>query len=93
MKKPFIEIFSAGCSLCQDAVRDVKGKYSKSAEVKELNMHNADIAERAKKIGITTVPSIVIDGKIADCCSGQGLKLESLLTTNATTDNKNCCCS
>ena len=91
-EKSIIEVFSAGCSLCQDAVRDVKGKYTKSYEVKVLNMHNVDIAERAKKIGITAVPSIVIDGKITDCCSGQGLKPDSLPTVNANTDKKGCCC-
>ena len=92
-EKTIIEVFSAGCPLCQDTVREVKGKYAKSYEVKVLNMHNVEIAERAKKIGITAVPSIVIDGKITDCFSGQGLELDSLPTVNANTDKKGCCCS
>ena len=89
-EKTIIEVFSAGCSLCRDSVKEVQEKYADSSEVRVLDMHDKDIAERAKKIGITAVPAIVIDGKIADCCSGRGMKLESLPAQN--TDKKSCCC-
>lgn len=90
-EKTIIEVFSAGCSLCQDSIKEVKEKYADSSEVRVLDMHDVRIVERAKKIGITAVPSIVIDGKIADCCSGRGIKLKSLPAKN--TDKKSCCCS
>jgi hypothetical protein len=38
-----------------------------------LDMHNADVAERAKALGIRSVPSVLIDGKLADCCAGHGV--------------------
>ena len=89
-EKTIIEVFSAGCSLCQDSVKEVKGKYADSCEVRVLDMHDVDIVERAKKIGITAVPAILIDGKIADCCSGRGIKLKPLPAMN--TNEKSCCC-
>ncbi len=89
-EKTIIEIFSAGCTLCDDVVKDVQEKYAESSEVKVLDMHDAVIAHRAKEIGITAVPSIVIDGKLADCCSGRGIELGSLPTANTTKGS--CCC-
>jgi glutaredoxin len=42
-----------------------------SCEVTVLDMHKTDVAKRAKSLGIRSVPAIVIDGKLADCCSGR----------------------
>jgi hypothetical protein len=35
-------------------------------------MKNPVVAERAKSLGIQSIPAIVIDGKLADCCAGRG---------------------
>jgi glutaredoxin 3 len=35
-------------------------------------MHQAHIAVRAKQHGIRSLPSVVVDGKLADCCTGRG---------------------
>src|SRR6516165_10103619 len=31
------------------------------------------VARRAKSLGIRSVPAVVIDGKLADCCAGRGV--------------------
>ena len=67
-----IEVFSAGCAACQDTVDMVKRVASPSQRVDVLDMHQADIAARAKRHGITRVPSVVIDGKLASCCTDHG---------------------
>jgi hypothetical protein len=36
-------------------------------------MHDAEVARRAKDLGIRSVPAVVIDGKLADCCTGRGV--------------------
>jgi predicted DsbA family dithiol-disulfide isomerase len=41
-------------------------------------MQQEDVAKRAKDYGIKVVPSVVIDGKIADCCASQDINEESL---------------
>ena len=30
------------------------------------------VADRAKQLGVHSVPAVVIDGKLADCCAGRG---------------------
>jgi glutaredoxin len=68
-----IELFSAGCPVCKDAINLVNKLACKSCEVSVLDMNRPEIAERAKTLGIRSIPAIVVDGKLADCCSGRGL--------------------
>jgi len=44
-----------------------------SCEVTVHDMKEISVARRAKSLGIRSVPSVVIDGKLADCCSGRGV--------------------
>ncbi|MBW8000590.1 MAG: thioredoxin family protein [Planctomycetes bacterium] len=67
-----IEIFSAGCSVCEKTVKLVKDIACDSCQVSVLDMHDADVAKRAESFGIKTVPAVIIDGKVAKCCQGQG---------------------
>jgi hypothetical protein len=41
-------------------------------------MKDAAIANRAKSLGVRSVPAIVIDGKLADCCSDQRISEAAL---------------
>lgn len=68
-----IEVFSAGCAVCQDAVEMVQRIACSSCEVNVLDMNDPAVADRAKRLGIRSVPTVVIDGKLADCCSGRGV--------------------
>jgi glutaredoxin len=70
--KRTIEIFSAGCHVCQDTVDLVNRITCPSCEVSVLDMKDPNVAKRAKNLGIRSVPAVVIDGKIADCCAGRG---------------------
>ncbi len=65
-----IEIFSAGCNLCQDVVEQVKAAACPSCEVTVVSMTDTRIAARAKSLGIHSLPAVVIDGKLASCCAG-----------------------
>ena len=73
-----IEIFSAGCSVCEEAVDVVKRNACSSCEISVLNMKDPNVVNRAKSLGIKAVPAVVIDGKLADCCANRGIDLESL---------------
>ena len=68
-----VEIFSAGCSVCEEAIRTVKSIACESCDVEILDMNQADVAARARELGIRSVPAVVIDGQLADCCSGRGI--------------------
>lgn len=67
-----IEVFSAGCPACAETIEMVNRVACSSCEVSILDMNRADVAQRAKGLGIRSVPAVVIDGKLADCCSGRG---------------------
>jgi glutaredoxin 3 len=67
-----IEVFSAGCSMCRETIEIVQRNACESCEVTVLDMNDANVADRAKQLGVRSVPAIVIDGKLADCCAGRG---------------------
>ncbi|MCH8118873.1 MAG: thioredoxin family protein [Planctomycetes bacterium] len=67
-----IEVFSADCPVCHKTIERIKGLACDSCEVSVLDMHDPDVAECAKSLGIRSLPAVVIDGKLADCCSGRG---------------------
>jgi glutaredoxin 3 len=60
-----VEIFSAGCPACQEAIELVNRIACSSCDVTVLDMKDRTVANRAKTLGIQTVPAIVIDGKLA----------------------------
>jgi hypothetical protein len=68
-----IEVFSAGCGVCTETIEMVQRAACSSCEVTVLDMRDAAVANRAKDLGIRSVPAVVIDGKLADCCSGRGV--------------------
>lgn len=69
-----VEVFSAGCAVCKDAVELVKRLSGASADVTVQDMNDMKVVQRAKQLGIRTVPAVVIDGKLADCCKSGGLE-------------------
>ena len=73
-----VEIFSAGCSVCQDVIDLVSDIACPSCAVVVSNMQDPEIAARAKALGVKTVPAVAIDGKLAECCSGMGVNEASL---------------
>ncbi len=70
--KRTIEIFSAGCSVCEETIALVKRVACPSCEVSVLDMKDPAVASRTKSLGIRSIPAVVIDGKLADCCAGRG---------------------
>ncbi len=67
-----VEVFSAGCPACQEAVALVQRITCPSCEMAVLDMNAPQVAERAKSLGIRSVPAVVVDGELADCCKGNG---------------------
>ena len=67
-----IEVFSAGCPVCEETIALVNRIVCSSCEVTVLNTNNSEVAARARRLGIRSIPAIVINGKLADCCAGRG---------------------
>jgi glutaredoxin 3 len=73
-----VEVFSAGCALCEEVIDVVRREAGSSSEVVVRNMTDARALARAENFGIRSVPAVVIDGKLASCCTGRGVDLEVL---------------
>ncbi len=71
-EKRTVEIFSAGCAVCEETVSLVESIACESCAVNVLDMQIESVAERARQLGVRSLPAVVIDGKLADCCSGRG---------------------
>jgi glutaredoxin 3 len=69
-EKRQIEIFSAGCALCTDAIKMVEDIACPSCNVIVADMNDPETAARANALGITSVPAITINGVLAPCCTG-----------------------
>lgn len=67
-----IEVFSAGCPTCEETIQLVRRIACPSCEITVLNMNEQATASRAKSLGIRSVPAIVINGKLAGCCTSRG---------------------
>lgn len=75
-----IEVFSAGCVACEDTIQLVNSIACPSCEVTVLDMRDTEVAKRAKRLNIRSVPAVVINGVLADCCTGRGVDAATLKT-------------
>jgi len=73
-----IEVFSAGCATCDEAVTMAKRIACSSCDVEDLDMHDLAVAAKAKSYGVHTVPAIAIEGRLAECCVVTGPNETSL---------------
>jgi DNA-directed RNA polymerase subunit RPC12/RpoP len=58
--------------VCEDTIVLINRIACPSCEVKILDMHKPEVSKRAKRYGIRSVPAVVVDGRLADCCAGRG---------------------
>ncbi|NOX24602.1 MAG: hypothetical protein GXP59_00490 [Deltaproteobacteria bacterium] len=67
-----IEIFSAGCPLCEETIEMVNRLSCSSCEVEIVDMKDIKGATRARELNVRTVPAVAINGKLAECCANNG---------------------
>ena len=73
-----VEVFSAGCATCLEVAEIVKQAACPSCDVIVLDMHDSEVAKRARTLGVRSVPAVAIDGKLAECCTGRGVDMQVL---------------
>lgn len=73
-----VEVFSAGCPACMEVVALVQSLACPSCQVEVLDMGDIAVAQRAKSLGVRSVPAVAIDGRLAACCAGRGVDEASL---------------
>lgn len=71
-EKRQVEVFSAGCPLCRETEKMMRQMACPECQVTVHDVNDPQVAARARELGITRVPTVVIDGKPAPCCTGSG---------------------
>lgn len=83
MSKRKVEVFTSGCFLCEETVTLVNEMACPNCEVAVYDMsepcESKECIEKAKAYGITSVPAVVVDGKIAECCKRGKPNREALI--------------
>lgn len=73
-----IEVFSAGCPLCEELVERVRSEACPACEIRVHDLRVAEGAARARELGVGAVPAVAIDGALAACCEGGAPELATL---------------
>lgn len=70
-----VEVFTAGCPLCDPVVKLVKDLACDKCDVTVYDLREGcatnECRSKAEQYGIHRVPAVVVDGKLAECCSNQ----------------------
>jgi hypothetical protein len=65
-----VEVFSAGCPICDSTIDLVRRLACDSCEVTVVDLRDPAVARRAEALDVRAVPAVVVDGTLADCCRG-----------------------
>jgi len=81
-KKRRIEVFTAGCPVCEETVKQVQKAAGSSCEVIVYDLNKGcetnECRDKAKEYSVKSVPAVAIDGKLASCCTNNGVDVEAL---------------
>ena len=82
MAKRNVEVFTAGCPVCDDTVKLVNSIACDSCEVTVYDLNkgcDTNICrEKAKEYGIKRLPAVAVDGKLLECCEIGSVSLDAL---------------
>lgn len=77
-----IELFTAGCTVCEPVVEMVKAMACSSCEVIIYNIaqpcETKECLEKVKAYGIKALPAIAVDGKLLSCCQNKAISVDEL---------------
>lgn len=81
-QKRRIEVFTSGCPVCEETVKQVQEATCSSCEVIVYDLSKGyetnECRDKAKEYGIKSVPAVAIDGKLVSCCDNNGVDIEAL---------------
>ncbi|ARA93874.1 hypothetical protein AWN76_012370 [Rhodothermaceae bacterium RA] len=74
----YIDVYTAGCPLCEDAVATVRRLAAPGQTVTVHDLRDAELADRIASLGIRSVPAVAVDGRLAGCCVDRGVDERAL---------------
>ncbi len=72
-----IEVFTAGCTVCEPVVEMVKSMACSDCDVIVYNLaepcESKECVDKVKTYGIKALPAIAVNGKLLSCCVNKGV--------------------
>ncbi|PAP74587.1 thioredoxin family protein [Rubrivirga marina] len=68
-----IDVYSADCPLCADAVALVERLARPDDTVTVRSVNAEAVASEAARLGVRSVPAVAVDGELASCCRAGGV--------------------
>lgn len=78
MAKRRVEVFTAGCSVCDEALAAVRAVVCESCDLQVHDMKTKPAQAKARQYGIKRVPAVVVNGQLAACCQQSAVNVETL---------------
>ena len=77
-----IEVFTAGCPVCEPTVKLVRKTACDSCEVIVYDLNKGcdtmECREKAETYGVTRLPAVVVNGQLLDCCKTGSVSEDAL---------------
>lgn len=73
-----VDVFTAGCVVCQGVVEMVNELACPHCDVAIFNLNKNEGVEEAKAYGVTALPSVVVNGQLLECCKRSAITKEDL---------------
>lgn len=77
-QKRRVEVFTAGCSVCQGLVDMVNELACPHCEVIVYNLNKNEGLAESNAYGVTALPAVAVNGQLLDCCKRGPITRESL---------------
>ncbi len=78
-----IEIFTAGCPLCDPVVKMVKELACDQCEITIYDLvkqsEDKTCLSKLEEYQVKKVPAVAVNGKLLNCCENQGISREELV--------------
>ncbi|MGC8713962.1 MAG: thioredoxin family protein [Leptodesmis sp.] len=75
MAKHLVEVFTAGCPLCDETLKLVRSLACENCDIQVWDLREGNSTpeglEKATQYRIHRVPAAVVNGKLAECCQNQ----------------------
>jgi glutaredoxin 3 len=73
-----VEVFTAGCSVCNEALEVVRSAVCDSCDLQVHDMRTEPAQAKAGQYGVKHVPAVVVNGHLADCCQQSAVDIATL---------------
>jgi hypothetical protein len=83
MNKPKVEIFTAGCPVCNPVIDMVKSLACENCEITVYDLvkqcESKEIAAKVEQYNIKKLPAVTVNGELLNCCRDKEITKEDLI--------------